>query len=102
MININLILFIGICTVTALLLYISIIQYRRAENALKFADTLMQNMGHIQHYISEATEKMNNPHLKQAFEADDEVGFFFKQLEEIQGVLSTFLPNNEETVTDIE
>lgn len=101
MINLPLYAFILICTVTALLLYISIVQYRRAEKALRVADTLLTNMSTIQEVIKEGTEKMNNPQLKQAFEADDEVGFFFKQLEEIQGTLSTFLPN-EETVTDIE
>lgn len=56
----------------------------------------------VQQYITTATEKMENPRLKQAFESDDEVGFFFKQLEDIQSTLATFVPENEETVTDIE
>jgi hypothetical protein len=100
--TINVALFIGICTVTALLLYISIIQYRRAEKALQFGETLLDNMGVIKKYIREATEKMNNPQLKQAFESDDEIGFFFQELQSIQETLTTFLPDNEETITDIE
>lgn len=59
-------------------------------------------MNVIKNYIREATEKMNNPQLKQAFESDDEVGFFFKELQGIQETLTTFLPDNEETITDIE
>ena len=100
--TINVALFIGICTVTALLLYISIIQYRRAEKALQFGETLLDNMNVIKKYIREATEKMNDPQLKQAFESDDEIGFFFKELQGIQETLTTFLPDNEETITDIE
>lgn len=100
---ISLAIFIPVCTVAVLLLYISIVQYKRAENALQFADTLMQNMETIQDYIKEATGKMNNPNLKQAFESDDEVGFFFKELQNIQETLTSIIPdNNEETVTDVE
>ena len=44
---------------------------------------------------------MGNPQLKQAFEADDEVGFFFKELQDIQGVLDSFIPHDEETGTNI-
>lgn len=95
--------FVVVCIVAALLLYISIVQYKRAEKALQFADTLMQNMETIQEYIKEATDKMENPRLKQAFEADDEVGFFFKELQNIQETLTSIIPdNNEETVTDLE
>ena len=100
--TINIALFIGICTVAALLLYISIIQYRRAEKALQFGETLLTNMGIIQNYIKEATAKINDSQLKQAFESDDDIGFFFKELQGIQETLTTFLPDNEETVTDIE
>ena len=102
MISLHIAVFVSICMVVGMLLYISIVQYRRAENALKIADNLLQNMNIIQDFIKEATDKMDNPRLKQAFESDDEIGFFFKQLEEIQETLATFLPSNEETVTDIE
>ena len=89
------------CIAVALLLYISFVQYRRAEKSLQAANMLASNMSTIYSYIQQATEKMENPKLKQAFEADDEVGFFFQQLEDIQRTLATFVPH-EETVTDVE
>lgn len=81
--------------------YLFIVQYRRAEKATRFADILLQNMEIIHAFISEATTKMSDPKLKQAFESDDEIGFFFKELEDIQGVLESFV-HYEETVTDVE
>ncbi len=89
------------CIVVGTLLYISFIQYQRAEKSLQAASILANNMSTVYTYIEQATEKMENPKLKQAFEADDEVGFFFKQLEDIQNTLASFVPH-EETVTDIE
>jgi len=89
------------CIAVALLLYISFVQYRRAEKSLQAANMLASNMSTIYSFIQQATEKMENPKLKQAFEADDEVGFFFQQLEDIQSTLATFVPH-EETVTDVE
>ena len=90
-----------VCIVVAILLYISFVQYQRAEKSLQVANMLASNMSTIYSFIQQATEKMENPRLKQAFEADDEVGFFFKQLEDIQSTLATFIPH-EETVTDVE
>ncbi len=95
-------IFTGICIVVAVLLYISFVQYRRAEKALNVSSVLASNMSTIYNYIQEASERMGNPQLKQAFEADDEVGFFFKELQDIQGVLDSFIPHDEETSTDIQ
>lgn len=90
-----------ICVAVAVLLYISFIQYRRAEKTSSTASVLMSNMFTIYNYIQEASEQMGNPQLKQAFEADDEVGFFFKELQDIQGTLDSFIPHDEETSTDL-
>lgn len=99
MIELPVYLFVILCTVIVLLLYISFIQYQRADKTSQIANVLLSNMKTIYDFITEATEKMGNPQLKQAFEADDEVGFFFKELESIQETLSTFVPH-EETSTD--
>lgn len=85
-----------------MLLYISFVQYRRAERALEAANILAANMSTISDFIKDADEKMANPKLKQAFEADDEVGFFFKQIEGIQNTLSNFISQDEKAVTDVE
>lgn len=100
MIRISLVLFIVICIAIPILLYISCVQYKRAEKALRTADILMTNMESIQFYIQDASATLANPQLRAAFEADDEVGVFFKQLTEIQEVLDQFVPKNEETVTN--
>ena len=42
----------------------------------------------FQQVITFATEKMKQVDSKGTFEADDEVGFFFKQLKEIQNLLN--------------
>jgi len=102
MISINSIVFCVICTAVLVLLYISYIQYRRAEKALEAANILMSNMEQVQNYIQEASETLANPQLKAAFEADDEVGTFFKQIISIQEVLDQFVPRNEETSTNVQ
>lgn len=104
MISINLILFIVICAAVPVLLYISRIQYKRAENALEVADILMSNMEQIQNYIQEASATLANPQLRAAFEADDEVGTFFKQISNIQEVLDQFIPksDDEKASTDVQ
>lgn len=102
MITLPIWIFTGICIVVAVLLYISFVQYRRAEKTSNVVNVLASNMSTIYNYIQEASERMGNPQLKQAFEADDEVGFFFKELQNIQGVLDSFIPHDEETSTDIQ
>lgn len=103
MISVNLILFIVICTAVPVLLYISYIQYHRAENAINAANLLGSNMEEIYNYIREASASLADPRLRTAFESDDEVGVFFKQLMGIQEVLDQVLPeHNEETVSNVE
>lgn len=100
--SVSLSLFIVLCTVALILLYVSYTQYRRAEKALDVANVLLANMEHIQDYIKEASSTLADPKLKAAFEADDEVGTFFKQIIAIQEVLDEFVPKNEETSTDVQ
>lgn len=102
MISVNLILFLVICAAVPILLYISHVQYKRAEKALEAANILASNMEQIQNYIQEASATLADPQLRAAFEADDEVGVFFKQILSIQEVLDQVMPGHEETVTDVE
>ena len=100
--SVSLSLFIVLCTVALILLYVSYTQYRRAEKALDVANVLLANMEHIQDYIKEASSTLADPKLQAALEADDEVGTFFKQIIAIQEVLDEFVPKNEETSTDVQ
>lgn len=102
MISISLYIFVPICAVALVLLYISFVQYKRAEKALQAANVLIYNMGQIRDYITEASATLANPQLRAAFEADDEVGTFFKQITSIQEVLDQVIPRNEETGTELE
>lgn len=91
-----------ICIGVLALLYISFVQYRRAEKALEAANVLLFNMEQINEYIKEASTTLANPQLRAAFEADDEVGVFFKQIESIQEVLDQILPQSNEKTSDTE
>lgn len=102
MISVSLYIFVPICAVVLLLLYISFVQYKRAEKAIEAANILASNMNQIQDYIQEASATLADPQLRAAFEADDEVGTFFKQILSIQGVLDQVIPGHEETVTNVE
>lgn len=100
MIEIPIWIFVVMCIAVLLLLYISFVQYRRADRSSEVIDTLINNMQTIHDFISEASERLGDSNLRAAFESDDEVGFFFKEIQEIQNTLSTFV-ENEETSTDV-
>lgn len=95
---------IGTCAVVLLLLYISFIQYKRADKAENAANILADNMVQIQRIISESSALLSSSPLKAAFEADDEVGDFFRNLQSIQEILNQFTVEeaHEETSTDIQ
>lgn len=101
MIEIPIWIFSVMCIAVVLLLYISFVQYRRADRSSEIIGTLMSNMQTIHDFISEASNRLGDSNLRAAFESDDEVGFFFKELQDIQNTLSTFV-ENEKTGTDIE
>lgn len=96
MISIHISILISLCAVVLVLLYISFIQYRRAEEATRVADVLLTNMETIKNYVTEASATLANPQLRTAFESDDEVGTFFKQISEIQEVLDQFVVGEDE------
>lgn len=96
MINLPVTVFIVMCAAILILLYISFVQYRRADKATNIADVLMANMNSIHDFIRESSQSLGNPQLRQAFESDDEVGSFFKELQNIQETLEQILPENQQ------
>ena len=71
------ILFFLVSVVTSTLLYFSL---RRIN---QYEDLIVQ----FQQIVTFATEKMKQVDSKGHYEADDETGFFFKQLKDIQNLL---------------
>lgn len=66
-------------------------------------DILSTNMKQIATYIKETSATLADPQLQAAFESDDEVGTFFKQIVDIQSILDQFVEEeNEETGTELE
>lgn len=84
MINLSIIWLIAGGVVILTLLYISCIQYKRANKAETIANLLADKFVEIRNDLIEASETLNeNPKLKVAFEGDDEVGDFFKLLQKV-------------------
>ena len=63
----------------------------------KQEDILMGYMSYlnkISDYIETTDKRLNELDQKEAFKSDDEVGFFFEQLKNIQSVLNSFNVKN--------
>lgn len=80
-----------ICALALLLVFTVVllfIQFRRADKATSMAIQLVWRLQEIADYVEEASAVLDQtPQIKVAFEADDEVGAFFTQLENIKNVL---------------
>ena len=80
------ILFFLISVVSSTLLYFSL---RRIN---QYEDLIIQ----FQQIVTFATEKMKQVDSKGHYKSDDETGFFFKQLKELQLTLDGVFENTEE------
>ena len=82
------ILFILISVVTSTLLFFSLRRINQYENLII----------QFQQIVTFATEKMKQVDSKEHYESDDETGFFFKQLKELQLTLDGVFENIEEKI----
>jgi len=82
------ILFILISVVTSTLLFYSLRRINQYENLIT----------QFQQIITFSTEKMKQVDTRGHYEADDETGFFFEQLKDIQQLLDDLF--EEETTND--
>ena len=80
------VLFFLISVVSSTLLFFSL------RRITQYEDLIVQ----FQQIITYATERMKLVDEKGSFEADDEVGFFFEELKQLQNTLDTIF--EEETV----
>lgn len=96
------------CLLGALVLYsvaatwIARAQTVRGRKLESMVETLLRNFQTIATVVAHSKEVLDNPKLKTAFSSDDEVGTFFKQLEEIQEILNELVlaPDGTETETN--
>jgi biopolymer transport protein ExbB/TolQ len=84
------ILFFLISVVTSTLLFFSL---RRIN---QYEDLIVQ----FQQIISYASERMKLVDAKGHYEADDETGFFFEELKQLQNTLDGIFENEGENVSD--
>jgi hypothetical protein len=85
---------------TALSLFIFILGYiiynllRKAEHLEKLVDEQNQYITNISELIELSNKKIGESDVAQAFKADDDIGFFFETLQEIQTQLNSFKTRN--------
>ena len=82
------ILFFLISVVTSTLLYFSL------RRITQYEELILQ----FQQIVIFATEKMKQVDAKGHYESDDETGFFFEQLKELQLTLDGVFENTEEKI----
>ena len=86
------ILFILISVVSSTLLYYSL------KRITQYEEFILQ----IQQVITFATNKMKQVDSRGHYEADDETGFFFQQLKELQELLNGIFENDGEEISGAE
>ena len=95
--TIGILVFVFMCLVVAVSLSITHIQVKKVYKAEQVISQLVTRLQEISDYIFEASATLDgNPQLKRAFEEDDEVGSFFKQLESIKEVLQSMSINEQD------
>ena len=87
-------------TITILSILVVVLGYttfnllRKIENAEDILISYMQYLSKIDTAIKESDKKLKEIDHKGHFESDDEVGFFFQQIKQIQEILNEFNVKN--------
>jgi hypothetical protein len=68
--------------------------FLKTEKLEKIADQQNQYITNISELIDLSNKKIGESEIAQAFKADDEIGFFFETLQEIQTQLNSFKTRN--------
>ena len=83
--------------------YIAYINYRRAEKATEYCEAYIKFISALYFSFTKTRDHMREVDRLGAFEADDEVGFIFKDIDESINNLYEFITkyvNREETEKD--
>jgi|TARA_Y100000310_G_scaffold161153_1_gene161109 hypothetical protein len=83
-----------IITLFLLLTFVSLILYFALKRINQYEDLLIQ----FQNIISISSEKLKVVDSQGHYEADDETGFFFEQIKELQEMLNDLFVNEENEV----
>ena len=83
-----------IITLFFLLTFVSLILYFALKRINQYEDLLIQ----FQNIISISSEKLKVVDSQGHYEADDETGFFFEQIKELQEMLNDLFVNEENEV----
>jgi hypothetical protein len=83
-------------TVTLLIAacYATINMFWKIERLEKIVDQQNQYITNISELIELSNKKIGESEVAQAFKADDDIGFFFETLQEIQTQLNSFKTRN--------
>jgi hypothetical protein len=68
--------------------------FKKMERLEKIVDQQNQYITNISELIELSNKKIGESEVAQAFKADDEIGFFFETLQEIQTQLNSFKTRN--------
>jgi hypothetical protein len=86
-----------ICITVTLLIaacYATINMFWKMERLEKIVDQQNQYITNISELIELSNKKIGESEVAQAFKADDDIGFFFETLQEIQTQLNSFKTQN--------
>lgn len=78
---------------TTIIIILSVLLFYALKRINQYEDFLVQ----IEQIISFSTEKMKQVDAKGIYESEDETGFFFEQLKNIQLLLDSIFENDKET-----
>jgi hypothetical protein len=85
----ELILYI-VVTILLALMYASYNLFRKTEKLEKLVDDQNIYIDRISELIEVSNKKISESEIANAFKTDDEIGFFFETLQEIQSQLNSF------------
>lgn len=73
-------------------------QIKRVNRLETIANTAVASMEEVDRRIRESEKLLNNPRLQEAFEHDDEVGGFFRNIEAMQKIISSYVETEHERI----
>jgi hypothetical protein len=74
--------------------YATFNMFRKMEQLEKIVDQQNQYITNISELIELSNKKIGESEVAQAFKSDDDIGFFFETLQEIQTQLNSFKTRN--------
>ena len=81
---------IGLAVVCVLLGYIALNLLKKNEKQEDILATYLTYLQNLSKVIEIADKRLSDVDTKGAFESDDEIGFFFKEIKQVQEILNDF------------